>query len=241
MLGMLEGSGYEKSGAGRLRRSTTSPRPCAASTPIAASILGDPDFVKIPIAGLLDPAYIQKRRATIDPNHATPSDQVNPGHPEGQREHGDHAFQRGRCGGQRGRGDLHAERRLRQRRHRARARIPAEQRNGRFRRQAGRAEYVRPGAGRSERHSARQAAALVDDADHPAARRQAVHGGGRARRVAHHHRGAAGDPQRGRFRHERAGCGGLRRASIINGSRTSCIWNKRHFARHRRAARRHGT
>jgi gamma-glutamyltranspeptidase/glutathione hydrolase len=45
--------------------------------------LGDPDFVKNPIAGLLDPAYIQRRRASIDPNHATPSDQINPGHPKG--------------------------------------------------------------------------------------------------------------------------------------------------------------
>ena len=32
---------------------------------------------------MLDPAYIQRRRASIDPNHATPSDQINPGHPKG--------------------------------------------------------------------------------------------------------------------------------------------------------------
>ena len=38
--------------------------------------LGDPDFFKVPVAGLLDPAYIRKRRASIDPNHATPSAQV---------------------------------------------------------------------------------------------------------------------------------------------------------------------
>jgi gamma-glutamyltranspeptidase/glutathione hydrolase len=45
--------------------------------------MGDPDFFNVPLTGLLDPAYIAKRRATIDPNHATPSSQVSPGHPAG--------------------------------------------------------------------------------------------------------------------------------------------------------------
>ncbi len=83
MMGMLEGSGYEKSGAGS-----------AASIHFVAETmrryyadrneyLGDPDFVKNPISGLLDPAYIARRRASIDLNHATPSDQINPGHPKG--------------------------------------------------------------------------------------------------------------------------------------------------------------
>ena len=36
--------------------------------------VGDPDFVKVPIAGLLDPAYLAKLRASIDPERATPSD-----------------------------------------------------------------------------------------------------------------------------------------------------------------------
>ncbi len=35
------------------------------------------------MTGLLDPAYIKKRRDTIDRDHATPSDQVKPGHPAG--------------------------------------------------------------------------------------------------------------------------------------------------------------
>src|SRR5580704_1192755 len=45
--------------------------------------MGDLDFVKNPIAGMLDPAYIKKRRSTITPGHATPSDQVNAGHLKG--------------------------------------------------------------------------------------------------------------------------------------------------------------
>ena len=83
MLGMLESSGYEKSGAGS-----------AASVHYVAEVMrrfyadrseymGDPDFVKVPVAGLLDPAYIARRRATIDPNRATPSQQIRPGHPAG--------------------------------------------------------------------------------------------------------------------------------------------------------------
>jgi len=39
--------------------------------------------VKVPVPGLLDPAYIRKRRESIDRDHATPSSQVLPGRPAG--------------------------------------------------------------------------------------------------------------------------------------------------------------
>ena len=79
MLGMLEGSGYEKTGAGS-----------AATIHYVAEVMrrfyadrseyfGDPDFVKVPIPKLLDPRYIASRRNSIDPQHATPSDQIRPG------------------------------------------------------------------------------------------------------------------------------------------------------------------
>jgi gamma-glutamyltranspeptidase / glutathione hydrolase len=79
MLGMLEGSGYEKTGAGS-----------AASIHYVAEVMrrfyadrseymGDPDFYKVPISKLLDPKYIASRRASIDPLHATPSTQIRPG------------------------------------------------------------------------------------------------------------------------------------------------------------------
>jgi gamma-glutamyltranspeptidase/glutathione hydrolase len=84
MLGMLEGTGYEKSGAGS-----------AASLHYMAEVMrrfyadrsqhmGDPDFVKVPVTGLLDPAYIARRRASIDPNHTTPSSRLGPGRPAGR-------------------------------------------------------------------------------------------------------------------------------------------------------------
>jgi gamma-glutamyltranspeptidase / glutathione hydrolase len=40
--------------------------------------MGDSDFVKVPISNLLDPAYIKKLRASIDPERATPSTEVHP-------------------------------------------------------------------------------------------------------------------------------------------------------------------
>jgi gamma-glutamyltranspeptidase/glutathione hydrolase len=44
-----------------------------------AEYLGDPGFIKIPVAQLLDPAYIQGRMADFSPDHATPSTAVKPG------------------------------------------------------------------------------------------------------------------------------------------------------------------
>jgi gamma-glutamyltranspeptidase/glutathione hydrolase len=79
MLGMLEGSGYEKTGAGS-----------AASIHYVAEVMrrfyadrseyfSDPDFHRVPISKLLDPKYIASRRDSIDPLHATPSARIRPG------------------------------------------------------------------------------------------------------------------------------------------------------------------
>ncbi len=79
MLAMLDGSGYEKNGAGS-----------AASIHHVAEVMrrfyadrseyfGDPDFYKVPVKKLLDPRYIAVRRSSIDPQHATPSEQIRPG------------------------------------------------------------------------------------------------------------------------------------------------------------------
>jgi len=78
MLAVLEGTGFEKAGAGS----------AAAVHYIAEAMrhffadrsqdLGDPDFVKVPMAGLLSPEHILQIRASIDPERATPSSQVKP-------------------------------------------------------------------------------------------------------------------------------------------------------------------
>ena len=44
-----------------------------------AEYLGDPDFIKVPVAQLLDPAYIKGRMTDFSPDHATPAEAVQPG------------------------------------------------------------------------------------------------------------------------------------------------------------------
>ena len=44
--------------------------------------LGDPDFVKIPLAGLTSKAYADKLRALISPDHARPAAEIRPGEPQ---------------------------------------------------------------------------------------------------------------------------------------------------------------
>ena len=66
-----------------------------------------------------------------------------------------HALLDRRPVGQRGLGDLHAERLVRRQGHGRQDRRAAEQRDGRLHLQDRRAEHVRPGAGRGQRHRAR--------------------------------------------------------------------------------------
>ncbi len=47
-----------------------------------ATHLGDPDFVKVPVAALISPKYADLRRAEIDPNRAKPSQDVPAATPE---------------------------------------------------------------------------------------------------------------------------------------------------------------
>lgn len=79
MLGMLEGTGYEKTGAGS-----------AASIHYIAEVMrrffadrskyfGDPDFVNVPAPRLLSRAYVEERRRSIRPDRTTPSSEIGPG------------------------------------------------------------------------------------------------------------------------------------------------------------------
>jgi gamma-glutamyltranspeptidase/glutathione hydrolase len=83
MLGMLEGSGYEKSGAGSAAAIHYVAETMRRFFADRSQHMGDPDFVKVPVAGLLDPVYLRERRSSIDPGRATPSAQVYPGKPAG--------------------------------------------------------------------------------------------------------------------------------------------------------------
>jgi gamma-glutamyltranspeptidase / glutathione hydrolase len=83
MLGILDGTGYEKGGSGSASAIHYVAEAMRRAYADRNEYVGDPDFVKVPIAGLLDPAYLAKLRASIDPVKATPSESVRPGRPAG--------------------------------------------------------------------------------------------------------------------------------------------------------------
>lgn len=49
-------------------------------------LLGDPEFVELPMQQLLSTDYVKRRIADIDPKRATPSDQIGAGLPPGKQE-----------------------------------------------------------------------------------------------------------------------------------------------------------
>jgi gamma-glutamyltranspeptidase / glutathione hydrolase len=83
MLGILQGTGYEKGGSGSASSIHYLAETMRRAYADRNEYLGDPDFVKVPIAGLLEPAYLSRLRASIDPERATPSTDVRPGRPVG--------------------------------------------------------------------------------------------------------------------------------------------------------------
>ncbi len=83
MLGMLEGSGYEKGGAGSAAMIHHVAEAMRRFFADRSRYFGDPDFVKVPVAGLLSRAYLEERRRTIDRERATPSAELGPGRPAG--------------------------------------------------------------------------------------------------------------------------------------------------------------
>jgi gamma-glutamyltranspeptidase/glutathione hydrolase len=86
MLGIIEGTGYEKTGAGSAEAIHYVAEAMRRAYADRNEYVGDPDFVKVPIAGLLDRAYLARLRASIDPERATPSDAVRPGRPVGSEQ-----------------------------------------------------------------------------------------------------------------------------------------------------------
>jgi gamma-glutamyltranspeptidase/glutathione hydrolase len=77
MLGMLDSTGYEKGGAGSasvVHYMTEAMRRFFADR---SEHMGDSDFVNVPLTSLLSPKYIARQRASIDPERATPSSQIN--------------------------------------------------------------------------------------------------------------------------------------------------------------------
>ncbi len=81
MLGILEGTGFEKHGAGSAAAIHWMAEAMRRFFADRSRHLGDPDFVRIPLNGLLDKRYLAKLRASIDPERATSSAAIGPGDP----------------------------------------------------------------------------------------------------------------------------------------------------------------
>lgn len=79
MMGVLAGSDYRKSGAGSAAEIHYLAETMRRYYADRSEYLGDPDFVKVPVAALLNQQYIAKLRQSIDPEKATPSGKVRPG------------------------------------------------------------------------------------------------------------------------------------------------------------------
>jgi len=77
MLGILEGTDYAKTGAGSARALHFEAEAMRRYFADRADLLGDPDLVKVPMAALLNPAYVKHLRDSIDPDKATPSEQIH--------------------------------------------------------------------------------------------------------------------------------------------------------------------
>ena len=81
MAGVLEGSGYEKAGAGSAEAIHFLAEAMRRYYADRSEHLGDPDFFQVPVSGLLRKDYVAALRASIDRARATPSDRVRPGKP----------------------------------------------------------------------------------------------------------------------------------------------------------------
>jgi gamma-glutamyltranspeptidase/glutathione hydrolase len=84
MLGMLEGTGYDSEGPDSAKATHYEAEAMRRFYADRSEYLGDPAFYNVPVKALLDKAYVEWRRKTIDPDHATPSEMISPGLPKVQ-------------------------------------------------------------------------------------------------------------------------------------------------------------
>lgn len=83
MLNILEGFDLKSTGwgsSGHIHLLTETMRRAFADR---AEYMGDPDFVRVPVAGLIDKAYAARLRGTIDLKRASQSSEVSAGRPAG--------------------------------------------------------------------------------------------------------------------------------------------------------------
>ncbi|WP_417346978.1 gamma-glutamyltransferase [Ferrimonas sp.] len=81
MLNMLEHQPIGEMGAGSAQSIHWMAEIMRRAYADRSEYLGDPDFTKVPVAGLTDPAYAVQLLKGIDPKKATPSSEIKPGNP----------------------------------------------------------------------------------------------------------------------------------------------------------------
>jgi len=81
MMGILEGTHYDSNGPNSPKAVHYAAEAMRRFYADRSEYLGDPDFYNVPVRPLLAPSYLARRRASIDPEHATPSDLIEPGLP----------------------------------------------------------------------------------------------------------------------------------------------------------------
>jgi gamma-glutamyltranspeptidase/glutathione hydrolase len=82
MLGVLEGTGYDKSGAESAAAIHFVAEAMRRFYADRSEHLADPDFHRVPLRQLLSPEYLRKLRSSIDRDRVTPSEGVHPMVPE---------------------------------------------------------------------------------------------------------------------------------------------------------------
>ena len=82
MIGILQGTGYDKDGPNSPRAVHYEAEAMSRFYADRSEYLGDPDFYNVPVKALLSPSYLARRRESIEPDRATPSDLVEPGLPK---------------------------------------------------------------------------------------------------------------------------------------------------------------
>jgi gamma-glutamyltranspeptidase / glutathione hydrolase len=81
MLNILERYDLRSMGAGSSQAIHTMVEAMRRAFADRAEFMGDPDFVKVPVAGLISRKYADKLAETIDPEHASTSQEVRNGDP----------------------------------------------------------------------------------------------------------------------------------------------------------------
>ncbi len=87
MLGILDGTNYQSDGPNSTKAVHYEAEAMRRFYADRSEYLGDPQFYNVPVKPLLATAYLAWRRSTIDPNHATPSELVEPGLQRAQAAH----------------------------------------------------------------------------------------------------------------------------------------------------------